>query len=93
MLEPQPHWLIPDWLCFVQPALPGEDKATSPYQKSFRTSTNSYKTEDANGGPPVSTAPHGVEARVSLADRQSLIGWGSLSSAAPGEDKSQSLDP
>ena len=37
--KPQPHCMIVDWLGFVEPAPIGEDKVSSPDQKSFRTCT------------------------------------------------------
>ena len=35
--NPQPHWLIGDWLRIVESPPPGEDKAPPPDQKSFHT--------------------------------------------------------
>ena len=35
----KPHWLIADWLGFVEPVPPGEYKVTSPHQNSFQTYT------------------------------------------------------
>ena len=38
-VETPTHWLIADWLGFVEPAPPGEKKVPSADLKSFHTST------------------------------------------------------
>ena len=38
-VKTQPLWLVADWLGFVEPVPPREDKVPSPDQKSFHTTT------------------------------------------------------
>ena len=73
--------MIDDWLAFVEPAPPGEDKVPSPDQKSFHTSTTST-TWGPNGGPPGRHRP----ARC----RNSNLGF--VEPTPPGKDKVPSPD-
>ena len=65
------------------PAAPGEDRVSSPDQKSFHISTtNSNNPATKTGIPRVDTAPHGVETLTPMAGGWLLIGWGSWNQRA-----------
>ena len=56
--NPQPHWLIADWLRIVEAPPPGEDKTPPPDQKSFHTPippTNRERTRWFTGSIPPRT--------------------------------------
>ena len=78
----QPNWRIANWLRLMEPACgesclsgqrrgpaaPGEDRISSPDQKSFHISTaNSNNLGSKTGIPRVDTARHGVETPATLA--------------------------
>ena len=59
---------LADWLGFVEPAPPGEDRVSSPDQKSFHKCSNPTNQGCKTVPPRVETAPHGVAIPTPQAD-------------------------
>ena len=68
--KPQAHYLIADWLGFMEPAPLGEkgEKTPSPDHNSFFYMYNSIKMGTQAMIPRVDTATHGVQTPPPLAD-------------------------
>ena len=68
VLEPQPNWLITDWLEILAPSPPGEDKAPSPHLLFLPHLHNSDEPRAKTVAPGIDTARHVDETLMPLAD-------------------------
>ena len=68
VLEPQPHWLIADWLEILASSPPGEDKAPSPHLLFLPHLHNSDEPRAKTVVPGIDTARHVDETLMPLAD-------------------------
>ena len=79
------HQLIADWLGFVEPAPPGEDKVPSPDHNYFHTCA--IPTHRGQNLRSPRSIPSRTVWKLSNPTRSLLIGWGVVQPAPSGKDK------